>query len=194
MDNKMTAMKKILHSTLLLGAALLGGLCFASCNSDNEPEDPYVETKLNYSMIQAPDLFQSPFDQRDKTQKEVQELVTAKNRGAVVLRTLKEVENYFGSKLEENSPLRDLDYSKNSVITATLPLLAPIVKTNLGWAKMTNSKTEFYLFSCLLQYENGTQDTNGNIYYIAQPAIVVDAIPTGAYVFPDFNATTTDNQ
>lgn len=181
-------MKKFLHSTLLLGAALLCGFSFAACNSDKEPDDPYVVTELNYTPIQAPQLFKSPVDKRDLTQSELRDMTTAQNRGAVVLRTLKDVENYFGSKLEENSPLRSVDYSKNSVITTTLFLAAPIVKTTLGWAQQANKQNQYYVFSCLMQYDKGTEDTYGNIYYNVQPTIVVDALPTGAYVFLNPNA------
>ena len=191
-------MKKKLHLNLLLGAALLGGIGFSACNSDKEPdwEEPVV-TELKYSLIMAPQLFESPIDIRDVDQKKINEINTAQNKGAVVLRTLKEVENYFGSKLEENSPLRTLDYTKSSVVTTTLFLTAPIVKTTLGWRQETRKKgdnvTEYYVYSVLMQYESGTQDDNRNIFYNVQPTIVVDAIPAGALVLIDPNANTLTN-
>lgn len=179
-------MKKFLHSTLLLGAALLSGFSFASCNSSgNEPDEPPVVTKLDYMPIQAPQLFKEPLDKRDISTAEYNAMMTAQNRGAVVLRTLKEVENYFGSKLEENSPLRTLDYSKKSVVTATFFVAAPIVKTTLGWALQTNKYGQLYVFSCSMEYEKGTEDSGLNIFYNVQPAIVVDALPTNSYVAAD---------
>lgn len=183
----MLMMKKFLHSTLLLGAALLCGFGFSACNSDNEPEDTPVITKLEYSLIQAPQMFSEPLDKRELTETQIREMTAAQNKGAVVLRTLKEVENYFGSKLEENSPLRSIDYTKKSVVTATVFLAAPIVKTTLGWQMQTNKSGQIYIMSCMMQYNQGTEDAQRNIFYNVQPTIVVDAIPLGAYVvlYPD---------